>query len=350
MSQTKLLLVTGAGASTSLSSDPERPLPLMLHWAQRMRERIGTNLSEMTGLDRAADGVEFEERLGALFRWLQGLDVNHRFSQMVRPNESPDPSWPQQFEQALSHARRHGDRFMARLHESLFEEFGPDRIDADASVRAYRELFERLGLGSPFPQSLICATTNYDRSLEMALDALGLTPRTGFISHLFRTPELHPEGLGEFTEEPALLYLHGAVGWYRTESGRIHAMPADQGFNDTLGRPAVLYPSPNKDPQLSETAGLWTEFGHAVQRASHILVLGHALNDGHLVNELRSTKAPVAVSYLPMQRTTEAAAEDAEAQEARIKKLLPGATPIALEFGPDLNLDTSAVIRWRGAT
>jgi hypothetical protein len=343
----KLLLVSGAGASTELASDSDRPLPLMVDWAERLRAKIGTGLSAMTGLDTAQDGAAFEETLGALFRWLESLDATERFRLMVRPNEQVDDNSPNQLSHLLGTARAHGDRFLEMLHESLFEEFGPDRIDSNKAVTAYRGLFEALNLGDPFPAGLVCATTNYDRSLEIALGAMGMGARTGFTSHAFRTPVLDPRGLGGFSDDAALLYLHGAVGWYRQADGSIVAMPADQGFNPTLGRPAVLYPSPNKDPEISETAALWSEFRTAVQEATHILVLGHGLNDGHLVGELASTKARIAITYLSAEAATAAGAEHAEGNEQRIKKLLPGATPIAARFGPQLAINQATVKKWR---
>lgn len=92
---------------------------------------------------------------------------------------------------------------------------------------------------------------------------------------------------------------------------------------------------------------MWSEFRTSVQLATHILVLGHALNDEHLVRELASTKARIAVTYLSFERPTADSAEDAEVNEQSIKKLLPGATPIATQFGPDLTIDRSAIEKWR---
>lgn len=343
----RLLLITGAGASAPLSSDAARPLPLMADWAERLRAKIGVDLSKMTGLTDAADGVQFEETLGALFRWLEGLDSSERFRFMTRGAESEGDNIPNQFHAMLNQARSHGARFTVRLHESLFEEFGPDRIDSDRAVTSYRALLGALGLGDPFPERLVCATTNYDRSLEIALEKLGMAAHTGFTAHAFRTPILDPKGLGDFERASALLYLHGAVGWYRAADGSIQAMPADRGFNSTLGAPAVLYPSPNKDPELSETAALWSEFQTAVNTATHILVLGHGLNDRHLVRALGSTKARIAVTYLSLEKPTLESSEHAGAEERRIKDLLPGALPVATQFGPNLAIDHQAIARWR---
>ena len=41
------------------------------------------------------------------------------------------------------------------------------------------------------------------------------------------------------------------------------------------------------------------------------------------------------------------AAERAKAKERRIRKLLPGATPVAVEFGANLALDQMALEAWR---
>ena len=71
----KFAVLTGAGASRDLSSSPDEPLPLMSDWAQRLRERLGPELSQMATLNHAESGPDFEETLGALFRWAEMLRV-----------------------------------------------------------------------------------------------------------------------------------------------------------------------------------------------------------------------------------------------------------------------------------
>lgn len=342
-----LVLVTGAGASRELGH-PDMPLPLMTDWAQRLRKDIGEPLSAMTGLAAAETGPDFEETLGALFRWLEALELSEKFASMVKPGPSADEGHPQQFRAFLAQARTNGEDFQERLHRSLFSEFGPERVDAGRAAAAYGALFDALGfeLDGGAPGHLICATTNYDRSLEIALAELGSAPRTGVTPSAFRTPVLDPVGLGTFGPRPGALYLHGAVGWYRDEQGRIISRPADEGYNPTLGRPAVLYPGPDKDIGRAETRALWDEFSSALAQATHVLVLGHALNDDHLVKELCNSDARLATTYLLQKDPTEPAAQT----ETRIRERLPRSTPIACSFGPELAIDQASVKKWAGAS
>lgn len=65
------------------------------------------------------------------------------------------------------------------------------------------------------------------------------------------------------------------------------------------------------------------------------------------MEQLKRTKARVAVTYLSWERPTEESAASAEENEAAIKRLLPGATPVAVSFGADLGIDGGAVSEWR---
>jgi hypothetical protein len=255
-----------------------------------------------------------------------------------------DDSVPDSFAQLLSSAKRNGGTIRTRLHESLFEEFGPDRIDDTKTNNAYIRLFGRLmgtaRTGEPLPFPLIWATTNYDRSPEVALATLG-SVRTGFVAHGFRTPVLQPRDLGVFDRaRPAVLYLHGAVGWHRRAAGDIIAMPADQGYNRTLGSPAVLYPGPDKEIARAETVELWEEFDRALGEASHVFVLGHGLNDAHLVAAINRSAARVAVTYHP--------GDDIAAKARRITDILPGALPVACDFSEKPEIEQPVVDEWIG--
>lgn len=317
-------------------------------WAARLRIGLGPHLSQMAGLDDPSDGVAFEETLGALFTWLDAIPLAERFSRLVRPNVDASEDHPNQFRQLLANAQRNGETLRTRLHVSLFDEFGPQRVDERKASVAYARLFDHLGLElaerTGLPLSLICATTNYDRSLEIALEGSGASVRTGFRAHGFRTAVLEPLDLGVFDRErPAVLYLHGAVGWYRRDDGSIISMPADQGYNASLGSPAVLYPGPDKDIAQTETVELWNEFKRALAEATHVFILGHSLNDAHLVSAVRASKARVAVAY----RSSE---DDEVSQKKydRILRLIPGADPIACEFGEEPVLEKGVVHKWLG--
>jgi len=218
----------------------------MQDWAERLRGRLGRELSVMTTLDQADSGPAFEETLGALFRWEAGLNDFNRFASMLKPSPAHDESIPGTVRTALQGARENMNQVTRVLNQSLFEEFGPGRLNPAACEAAYKRLLRLLvpNGSHDLPLELICATTNYDRSLELAFEGIAVPVRTGFVPHPFRSPQLEPFQLGEFKRgSPSVIYLHGAVGWYVTPQGFITSVPADIGFNETLGRPAVLYPT-----------------------------------------------------------------------------------------------------------
>ena len=259
---TKVVLITGAGASKKLAREGAPDLPLMEDWARVLREHFGEQWASMAGLDLPSTGQEFEETLGALFRWGDSLDGFERFAPMTKPSPNHDETIPQTVLQAIENGRANLERVTEALHTTLYAEFGPARLDPARCEAAYRELFRMLAFGkADLPDELICATTNYDRSLEMAFAGLGVEPRTGFRPHPFLTSELDAQGLGKFVPgSPSVIYLHGAVGWHVTDSGSIVSRAANEGYNPSLGRPAVLYPDPTKEIERAETRDLWREF------------------------------------------------------------------------------------------
>jgi hypothetical protein len=344
VTRARTLIITGAGASAGLGRD-DIAMPLMADWAHRLREEIGAELTEMSTLNHAQTGPEFEETLGALFRFAESLEDANRFAGMARQPPGHDHAWQNTLRQALGFGRANLDRFMERLHHSLFANFGPDRINVGSAHAAYYDLFERLDLTIGKDQ-LIVATTNYDRSIELAFGAASVPLRTGFSSDGVHTPLLNADGLGTFrSEQPSVLYLHGAVGWYRRANGIIR-MPADAGYQDIHGAPAVLYPGPDKDIGRVETRELWDEFATAAAEADRILVLGHSLHDDHLVSVLRDVSAPLAVTYYSLQQPSASASEIAVREEQRIADLLPEATPIAASFGPSSSFDMDTLHGW----
>jgi hypothetical protein len=345
----KLLLITGAGASRNLSADPSMPMPLMADWAETLRADLGPDLARMATLTGAASGADFEETLGALFRWYDQLDQAKRFAGMARTNYT-DAKSQTSFERGISNARKHFQLVLKSLHQSLFQEFGPNRIDGEQARQAYEQLFAVIGDSAGDSPQIICATTNYDRSLEAGLEAMGRSVRMGFKPHSYRTPTLDPTGLGVFQRNTInVLYLHGAVGWYKRGS-RITSLAADAPFNASLGDPAVLYPGPDKDVGRTETVELWHEFQAAVGEATHIFVLGHALNDAHLVDALKGAGGKVAVSVYPVDSNGEPILPDEIGdlpQTAFVCARLPEAHAIGVDFGPVCAIDEPALTNWQ---
>lgn len=194
------------------------------------------------------------------------------------------------------------------------------------------------------PTELVVATTNYDRSIEIAFEEMGVALRTGFRPGLSFVPAtLDAKDLGEFREgSPSVIYLHGAVGWQINDEGAIASRPASEKFNPTLGRPAVLYPDPTKEVERDETRDLWTEFRSALAAADVVLVLGHSLNDPHLRDALAEQQHRARIGVVRHAANGSAKALGAE-KRGEITELLPEATVIAGEFGPEPKLDKKAV-------
>jgi hypothetical protein len=307
-------------------------------WAATLREHFGPALSELLGLHDVVTGQDFEEHLGELTRWLALKPLNERFSWMTSGTDAGRDGVVAAYLQALEHAEERGRCLERALDESLFEQFGPGRFDGAAPGVAYNALLSAVGEGRR-PKELICATTNYDRSLELALTDLYSSVRTGFSYDGIRRPTLIADGLGDFGPQPSLLYLHGAVGWYRTADGSVAAYPASDAYRPDIGRPAVLYPSRNKIVEDSAVRDIWVQFAAAVDQATHILVLGHGLADDHLVEELKRASAPLAATYF-----SDSGADTIQQQ------VLPRAHQIRMIFGSKPDFDRQALREWAASS
>jgi hypothetical protein len=166
------------------------------------------------------------------------------------------------------------------------------------------------------------------------LGELGISPRTGFVYDGVHRATLSAEDLGSFQTQPSILYLHGAVGWYRGPDGSIVSYPANDPYRPDLGRPAVLYPSKNKVVEESTVREIWLQLDEAIKHATHVFVLGHGLADEHLVARLRAVNAPLAVT-VHTDRDRENAAT-----------LLPKAELFDMEFSPEPTYDAPALHAW----
>lgn len=182
-------MITGAGASRNLNSPGSDPIVLMDGWASALREHFGSALSELIGLSKVVTGEDFEELLGELMPWLQLKELNMRFAWMTSGiDHGRDASVPA-FEQGLNQAEKRGQRLERALDETLFEQFGPRRFGPREATSAYDALLSSILKGNDL-HGLICATTNYDRSLELALEGLDMPARTGFKHNALWVPTL----------------------------------------------------------------------------------------------------------------------------------------------------------------
>jgi hypothetical protein len=279
-------------------------------------------------------------------RWL-----NERFAGLGVP--TPGSQFAGEVHMAKNNQDRRLRRIRVVLDTSLYREFGAARVDGAAAGSAYRRLLEALG---PV-ETLVGVTTNYDPSLEMGLEVAGMTPNTGFPRRFGQTPRLSPDGMvtgdGDHAGKTPVIHLHGAVGWYRQEDGEIVEHHQDQAYNETLGVPLVLYPDPGKDPTSDALVdALWRQFDMALERATHVLVLGHSLHDPALVARLRhlnpgKTRLAVCAYADPGYFSTPKKHKGVASEErTRVQQLLRSASVIPCSFGPQPKFDLVALRKW----
>ncbi len=303
----------------------------MDEWADVLEHRLGPEILRIIGLSAVTTGQQFEELLGELTRWLQLKELNLRFAPMLSRGDKYNERKVALIRQSIKDAERRGEALETALDDTLVAQFGSSRFDAQGSARAYNYLLRQIHKGRP--EELVCATTNYDRSLEIALREMDFRVRTGFHHDGISLPNLSLRDLGTFAAQPSVLHLHGAVGWYR-DAGNIVEVPALNTNHPEISRPAVLYPSKNKVIEDSVVAGIWTEFDRALEHATHIFVLGHGLGDDHLVARLERSPVPLAVSaHHP---------DDAD----RVREMLPDARVVKVNFSPKPRIDTEAMLAW----
>jgi hypothetical protein len=304
-------------------------------WAERLCDALDEaepQLADAARLHRNMSGPNFETALGDLIRVRGMLPLLEKLQGLggPKPGSVLEPATAS----LAKTAERLGVIFRV-VNETLYDLFGMNQIDDEAATAAYGELLIDW-FGSP--QDVVFATTNYDLSVETALSAIdGYTPNSGFRQRPGRAPILHPDGLVQWPLATAgrvpVLHLHGAVGWYG-KGDQVLEQHGDQPFNASLGTPAVIYPDPNKEPRSSPVAGLWAEFEKAVTNATHILVIGHSLNDRLLVDALHQAHERVAILIYSAQRSD----VEMEAEEAAVAKLLGAATLLRGGFGPQPSL------------
>lgn len=329
----KLVLVTGAGASRNLARDGQT-MPLMREWSESLCEALDASeagLADACRLKRGASGPEFEENLGLLLRF---QDLQPLAARFIDLGGSLVPSRMTAAKEAHDNTARRLSIVMDVLNTTLYDLFGLDQVDDGRAKSAFEELLAEFG-----QPELVVATTNYDRSVESALEHLGHTVTTGARSTRSRTPILETADLFENRGPGTLvLHLHGAVGWYEKD-GEVRDYYGDQSYSASHGRPVVLYPDPSKEPTRDAlVADLWTAFRKALEWSDHVLVLGHSLNDPTLVAELHSVQGQtkIIVTYIEL------------ALRGEIHTKLPNARAASLEFRPHPRFDDHEWNAWKG--
>jgi hypothetical protein len=275
-----LVIITGAGASAELGS--QGPIAQMSQWASHLCDRLAGH-AEVLGLRPGMEAYEFEAQIGSFLRFARALDhlgpyLSLGVTDRLRPID--------QHEQWLRQAQGASTQIQRAIFDTLHELFRSDAINDVAAYRAYGSLLRLLGN----PKRFSVATTNYDPSVEIGLDEIGARPYSG-LDNSYRRGQpkvVHLEDIAsnDYDRTP-VLYLHGRVGWYTDESGRLIAADPDHPFNPDSGVPALLLPDPEKVYDETNVVRLWTAFEQLLQQAERVLVLGHSLNDTRLVEALQ---------------------------------------------------------------
>lgn len=247
-----LVLITGAGASCSFGNAATGPpqLPLMGGWSDALVQSLGQGgsyrLVELVGLERNLDGPTFEERLGNFLSLAEFFPAIGR----VMPLSVDFPGQGNFSAQSLTEWHRtvlsQITRAVGIVYSSLIENFGWDRINADAAIPPYRTLLQAMGVD---PNSrIVCATTNYDHILEWVLERLGRRPETG-VRQPFTEPGVNTMAVLDMEEvvetvgrSVPVLHLHGAVGWFQ-QQGQRPALVRAKSYDDQWGVPIVMLPS-----------------------------------------------------------------------------------------------------------
>jgi hypothetical protein len=314
----------------------------MRDWAQSLSEQLekaDSGLARALGIDDPnITAADFEEALGAFSRWAnEGLDLSERFMGLGGPNAGANDGRVQEW---LKRSRSRVELVTEALRDSTYKQFGREAIDDQKARTSYSRLIDHLDLG---PGEFLGATTNYDPSMEMGVSSPDRQINTGFLdTPAWDTPTLRVSGMVDWQRQHGsrvpILHLHGAVGWYRRSDGSIAQYPADQRYNRTLGIPVFLPPDPAKDPTNdANVAEIWDEFRTALSSATHVLALGHSLNDPALITAIRDVgpQANLLVATLYPNRDL-------------IDERLPEAEIIELEFGP--SFDSPELRDWASRT
>jgi hypothetical protein len=293
----------------------------MNDWALRLRQSVEAVVpggSDVIGLREDIDGETFEASLGAFLQWarVQKLVVDFQLfgGQPIGSLNGEVQAW-------VARNQQRAGQVVEALNASMFELFG-STIDREKVRAAYTMLDSYLG-GRGVRKA--CATTNYDLALEIGFKAPGyviwdrFSRQDQLSSEMFDPTMVLPEW---DAESIPVLHLHGAVGWYFDEqASTVFRQPYDRPYNRTLGSPVFLPPDPSKDPFSEATvATLWADFDKLLAGASHVLVLGHSLNDAILVKRLREARAEI-VLVTP--------------HPDKYLDRIPGAAGVSMEFGPD---------------
>lgn len=315
-----MLIITGAGASANLGVD-DTALPMMKGWAADLIPRLGYAAGQL-GLTPETDGPAFEAIIGRLLNFSRALPAIEALGFMGELTslfgDQPGSSGGN-FLAWQSTARTNIQGLNTRLWESLWQNFGRDRIDNDKADNAYSALHDLIRDSrddGPEPCYISHVTTNFDPAIEVAVQESnypntelldGFTPGSGNARPRWAPNLLTANRLDSDGRIP-VVHIHGAVGWYfdPNDENRIQRRPSDDDYDDRLS-PALLLPDDTKRPDLfpAPLVQVWEQFQVLLREATHVFVIGHSLHDDHLVRAIKAAKVPTAVMSLGSRITSD---------------------------------------------
>ena len=359
----RVLILTGAGASTALGSDGV-PLVMMSEWATSLIAELGY-AAQLLGLREGMAGNEFEGALGRFIAFanaLQFIEPLHDLGGKIDVLASPatvtaavnSQEWMQRAHQNVS-------RIEMVLRRNLYDQFNQTRVDDDAAYASYSRLHDQIrDAFDDRPVFLSHVTTNFDHAIEAAIGgeaARGAEPReirNGFAASSGGRAETWAPNLLRYGDHDGvipILHLHGAVGWYFTEEGdSLRRRPSNDLF-DERQVPALLLPNDKKDVNTfpGPLGQVWEQFKQLLQNSTHVLVLGHSLHDPHLVDALQTSEKPIAVIAYTEPDEDGSFDLDRSPLLEELRSLLPTATFIAGKFAQrsdKMDIDPVSLKNW----
>jgi len=164
-------------------------MPLMADWSESLCEALDareSGLAQACGLVRGASGPDFEKNLGLLLDFQRLHPLAAHFIDLGGPHPGSHTSDAETARDAIT---RRLEMVMEVLNTTLYDLFGLDRVDDDRAAKAYASLIRELAA-----PELVVATTNYDRSVETALEQIGGAVDSGASATAARTPVLQYNG------------------------------------------------------------------------------------------------------------------------------------------------------------
>jgi hypothetical protein len=338
----ELVMVTGAGASREFGVNGVR-MPLMGDWSEALLKKLAQRMTyaDATGLRRGMSGEEFEAQLGKFLKQVDAfshiepiLDASVRFGDFGTGTQQMSVQGV--MAQWHKNTTLHLGQITDLIHESLYELFADPPIDTGAAAAAYGSLFGALGVGAA--TRMVYVTTNYDTIGEQAirdnggLPDWGQPPTVGNEGELpLRIPGLLA-GIGRYVP---VLHLYGRVGWYRRD-GRVYGANVTR-HQSGFGTPVVMLPDPDKAYDQDDViSAMWQQFDEALARAKRVLVLGHSLNDRHLVRALAQNIDPkdrIAITVLADEHDPSQPDRSAAPLVQKALNILHNAAIIPIRFG-----------------